>query len=40
MKPGETYVTVKSEGGLFPAEFLRKLATGSDDVEFLTPESY
>ncbi|HOT74390.1 MAG TPA: N-6 DNA methylase, partial [Candidatus Wallbacteria bacterium] len=40
MKPGETYVTVKSEGGLFPAEFLRKLAAGSNDVEFLTPESY
>lgn len=40
MKLSETYVTVKSEGGLFPAEFLRKLAAGSSDIEFLTPESY
>jgi hypothetical protein len=40
MKSGETYVTVKSEGGLFPAEFLRKLAAGSNDIDFLTPESY
>ena len=33
-------MTVKTEGGLFPADFLQRLASPSSDVPGLTPEAY
>lgn len=34
------FITVKTEGGLFTADFLQRLASGSSDVPGLTPEAY
>jgi len=34
------FITIKTEGGLFSADFLQRLASASSDVPGLTPEAY
>src|SRR5947209_15749503 len=34
------FATIRTEGGLFPADFLQRLANPSPDVPGLTPEAY